>query len=288
VRFAFVEAEKAAFPIRVLCRTLGVSPSGFYAWRRRPAGSARVQRDVALRWQLRVVHAASRGVYGSPRLRQALRMAGERVGRNRIIRLMRVEHLRGRPHRRFRVTTAVDPQAAPAPNRLQQHFAVAVPNRVWVADITALPTAEGWVYLAILLDLCSRRIVGWAVRPTLETEIVCAALHLALPRRVRRAPILHHSDRGAQYTSARYQALLRAHGFRCSMSRSGNCYDNAPAESFFRSLKVELGATGAWSRRTTTSALGDYIERFYNRERLHSSLNYRSPATFEADLAVNV
>ena len=186
------------------------------------------------------------------------------------------------------MTTTADAYAAPAPNHLHQDFAVSVLNRVWVADITALPTQEGWLYLAILLDLCSRRIVGWAVRSTLETDVVCAALQLAVGRRRLDAAVLHHSDRGSQYTSARYQALLRTQGFQCSMSRAGNCYDNAPAESFFRSLKVELGPTGALTRRTARTAVGDYIERFYNRERLHSSLNYRSPATFEADLAAGV
>jgi transposase InsO family protein len=288
VTFAFVEAEKAAFPIRLLCRTLAVTPSGFYAWRRRPVCPPRLTADLTLRRHLRVVHAASRGVYGSPRLLRALRLGGHHVGRNRIIRLMRLEQLRGRPRRRFRLTTTADAHAAPAPNHLRQDFTVAVPNRVWVADITAVPTHEGWLYLAILLDLCSRRIVGWAVRTTLEADVVCAALQLALGRRRLDAAVLHHSDRGAQYTSDRYQALLRAHRFHCSMSRAGNCYDNAPAESFFRSLKVELGPTGALTRRAAATAVGDYIERFYNRERLHSSLYYRSPPTFEADFAVGV
>ena len=194
---------------------------------------------------------------------------------------MRVEQLRGRARRRFRTTTVVDPHAQTATNHLGRRFTVAAPNRVWAADITGIPTHDGWLYLAVLLDLWSRRIVGWALRPTLETDVVCAALQVAVARRAWRRGLLHHSDRGAQYTSDRYQALLRAHRFRCSMSRPGNCYDNAPVESFFRTLKTELGALTQATRRQAVTAVADYIERFYNRERLHSKLNYQSPATFE-------
>jgi len=194
--------------VRVLCRTLGVSASGFYAWQARPTPSRRQWDDLALRHQLRVTHRASRGAYGSPRLHEALRQAGHRVGRKRVIRLMRLDGLRGRLRHRFRTTTVKDPAAQPAANHLARRFAVAAPNRVWSADITAIPTGEGWLYLAVLIDLWSRRVVGWALRPTIETDVVCAALH--------------HSDRGTQYTSDRYQALLRTHGFRKRMkSRSG-------------------------------------------------------------------
>ena len=280
--FAFIATEKATYPLRVLCRTLGVSPSGFYAWQARPVPSPRQQQDARLRHQLRVVHRTSRGVYGSPRLHHALQQAGQRVGRNRIIRLMRAEGLRGRTPRRFRRTTVVDPQAQPATNHLARRFTVPAPNRVWAADMTAIPTADGWLYLAVVLDLWSRRIVGWALRPTMETDVVCAALTLAVARRAWRRGLLHHSDRGAQYTSDRYQTLLRRYGFRCSMSRPGNCYDNAPVESFFRTLKTELGPQTSDTRRAAATVIADYIERFYNRERLHSRLNYQSPATFEA------
>jgi len=282
VTFAFIGAEKATYSVRLLCRTLGVSASGFYAWQARPALSRRHRQDDALRQHLRVAHQASRGVYGSPRLRHVLRQAGQRVGRNRVMRLMRAEGLHGRVRRRFRATTVSDAMAAPAPNQLAQRFTVAAPNRVWAADITAIPTREGWLYLAVLLDLWSRRVVGWALRPTIETDVICAALHVALARRVWRRGVLHHSDRGAQYTSDRYQALLRIHGFQCSMSRAGNCYDNAAVESFFRTLKLELGSQAAATRRQAATAIADYIERFYNRERLHSTLHYQSPADFEA------
>ncbi len=280
--FAFIATEKAAYPIRVLCRTLGVSASGFYAWQARPTPSPRLQHDDVLRHQLRLAHGASRGVYGSPRLHQVLRQAGHRISRKRVIRLMRVEGLRGRARRRFRPTTVVDPHAQPATNHLGRRFTVAAPNRVWAADITGIPTREGWLYLAVLLDLWSRRVVGWALRPTLETEVVCAALQVAVARRPGGRGLLHHSDRGAQYTSDRYQALLRTRGFRCSMSRPGNCYDNAPVESFFRTLKTELGEQTHATRRAAVTAVADYIERFYNRERLHSTLQYQSPAAFEA------
>jgi putative transposase len=281
VTFAFIATEKAAYPMRVLCRTLGVSASGFYAWHARPAPSTRAREDAVLRGYLRGAHGASRGAYGSPRLQQALHQAGHPVGRNRVIRLMRLDGLRGRPRRRFRVTTVADPIAQPAANLLARGFTVAAPNRVWAADITAIPTRDGWLYLAVLLDLWSRRVVGWALRPTLETNLVCAALQLAVARRAWRRGLLHHSDRGAQYTSDRYQALLRTYGFACSMSRPGNCYDNAPVESFFRSLKTELGLPTQVTYRQATTAIADYIERFYNRERLHSTLHYQSPATFE-------
>jgi len=282
VTFAFMATEKAAYPIRVLCRTLGVSASGFYAWQARPAVSGRVRRDEQLRHQLRVAHGASRGVYGSPRLHQVLRQAGHRISRKRVIRLMRADGLRGRARRRFCATTVVDPHAQPATNHLARRFTVAAPNQVWAADITGIPTHEGWLYLAVVLDLWSRRIVGWALRPTLETEVVCAALDVAVARRAWRPGLLHHSDRGAQYTSERYQARLRRHGFRCSMSRPGNCYDNAPVESFFRTLKTELGVPTYPTRRAATTAIAAYIEGFYNRERLHSTLHYQSPAVFEA------
>jgi putative transposase len=241
-----------------------------------------VQQDTTLRHQLRVAHRASRGVYGSPRLHQVLHHAGHRISRKRVIRLMRADGLRGRVRRRFRTTTVVDPHAQPATNQLGRRFTVRAPNRVWTADITAIPTHDGWLYLAVVLDLWSRRIVGWACRATIDTDVVCAALELALARRAWRRGLLHHSDRGAQYTSDRYQALLRRSGFRCSMSRPCNCYDNAPVESFFRTLKTELGPQAHATRPQATTAIADYIERFYNRARLHSTLRYQSPAAFEA------
>jgi transposase InsO family protein len=281
MRFELMLAEKAHYPIQVMARVLGVTPSGYYAWRGRPLIRPQVRRNDSLRRRIRVIHAESRGTYGSPRVVRALRDEGMRVGRNRVIRLMRAEQLRGRPRRRFRVTTQADPTATPASNILARQFAVTGPNRVWAADLTALPTGQGWLYLAVLIDLWSRRVVGWAVRATLEAELVVAAWHMAVGRR-QTAPHLHHSDRGAQYTSDVYQRLLARQQVRCSMSRPGNCWDNAPVESFFRTLKVELAADVTWSTRAAAvRAVHDYIERFYNTTRLHSSLGYQSPARFE-------
>jgi putative transposase len=183
-----------------MCAVLGVTPSGYYAWRGRPLITPQVRANAGLRARIRAIHAESRGRYGSPRVHAALRAEGEQLGRNRVIRLMRAEQLRGRPRRRFRVpTTQADPAATPAPNRLNQVFQATAPNRVWTGDITAMPTGEGWLYLAVLLDLYSRRVVGWAVRPTLETELVCAAWHMASARRRPAAGLIHHSDRGCQY-----------------------------------------------------------------------------------------
>jgi putative transposase len=282
VTFAFIEAEKAVYPVRRICAVLGVSTSGYYVWRGRPLVTPRVRANRGLRARIRAIHAASRGRYGSPRVHRALQAAGECVGRNRVMRLMRGEQLRGRPARRFRVTTQADPTMASAPNVLNQGFTAVAPNRVWTADITAIPAREGWMYLAVLLDLYSRRVVGWAMRPTLDTELVCAAWQMAIVRRCPADGLIHHSDRGCQYTSDRYQALLRAHAVTCSMSRRGNCWDNAPTESFFRTLKVELDEDVWPTRETARRAIAAFIEQFYNRERLHSSLNYQSPVAFEA------
>ena len=265
-----------------MCAVLDVSASGYYAWRGRPLMTPQVRANRALRTRIRAIHAESRGRYGSPRIHRALRAGGERVGRNRVIRVMRADQLRGRPTRRFRVTTEADPIARPAPNRLNQVFAAPAPNRVWTADITALPTMEGWLYLAVLLDLYSRRIVGWAIRASLETDLVCAAWRMAIARRSPGRDLVHHSDRGCQYTSDRYQTLLRAHGVTCSMSRRGNCFDNAPTESFFRTLKVELDHPVWPTRHAAVRAVADFIDDFYNTRRLHSTLDYQSPAAFEA------
>jgi putative transposase len=272
-------AEKANHPVRRMCRVLGVSASGFYAWHQRPA-SARTRTDRRLRLELRASHAASGGSYGSPRLHHALHQRGFRVGRKRVIRLMRAEQLVGRPRRRFRVTTTTDPAAAPAPNHLAQQFTVARRNHVWAGDITAVPTREGWLYLAVLLDLYSRRVVGWALDTTVATSLVLTAWQRALRQRGR-APRVHHSDRGTQYTSAAYQAAMQAHGVRCSMSRRGNCYDNAVVESFFRTLKTDLGPRTWVSRAEAVQRIARYIDDFYNTTRLHSTLGYRSPAQFE-------
>ncbi len=277
--FRVIAAEKALFPIRSLCRTLGVSPSGFYAW---AAREGRPDRDRVIRHAIRVVHAESRGRYGSPRILRVLRARGHRVGRNRVIRVMRAEGLAARRARRFRVTTDSRHRWAPAPDRLQRQFHAAAANRVWVADLTYLETREGWLYLSIVLDLYSRRVVGWAVRPSLHTDLATAALQMALVRRRPRPGVLHHSDRGVQYASAAYQTVLAHHGLVPSMSRAGNCWDNAVAESFFSTLKHELPVRRWATRAAATRDVMAYIDGFYNPVRLHSTLGYHAPAAFEA------
>jgi putative transposase len=281
--FRLIATERAVYPVRVLCRALGVSASGFYAAHGRPP-SPRAQLDTTLRQRLRVEAAAARHTYGSPRLHRCLQAAGHAVGRKRVMRLMRAEGLHARRRRRFRRTTQSAHDQPIAPNHLARGFRVQRPNQVWAADLTYLETAEGWLYLAVVLDLYARRIVGWATRPTLATELPLAALQMALVQRRPAGGGLHHSDRGLQYASAAYRAVLARHGWRASMSGTGNCYDNAVVESFFGSLKRDLDVDQWPSRDAAHAAVRDYIERFYNPVRLHSTLHYQSPVSFEAQV----
>ena len=285
MRFQFVAAEKATYPVRTLCRCLDVSRSGYYAWRERKP-SSRALADVRLTAQLRLAHAESHQRYGRPRLVRALRGRGVAVGGNRVARLMRAAGLRARGRRRFITTTDSAHHLPVVPNRLRQKFGVRQLNRVWAADITACWTQSGWCYLAVVLDLASRRIIGWAVRRTATSELTVAALSLALPRlRRQRTTIIHHSDRGAQYVSDQYRAVLARHRITPSMSRARNCWDNAPVESFFSSLKSELLPDRPWpDGHAATAAIAEYID-FYNRQRLHSSLDYRTPVAFEVEQA---
>jgi transposase InsO family protein len=285
VRFDFIAAEKVRYPIRSLCRCLGVTPSGYYAWVRR-GPSLRARQDLELIQRLRLVHAIHRRVYGRPRWHRALRADGRHVSAKRVARLMRHAGLTATGRRRFRVTTDSTHAWSVAANHLARQFAVPAPHRVWAADITALWTRAGWCYLAVVLDVGSRRIVGWALRDSLAVELVTTALHVALATRPQ--PQLHHSDRGSQYASHAYRALLAARGITVSMSRVGNCWDNAPVESFFSSLKAELVSSAHWaSPREAHCAVADYL-RFYNHTRLHSSLGYQSPVDFEAAFEVAV
>lgn len=247
-----------------------------------------MQRDTALLRRLHVLHAESRRTYGRPRLQRALRAEGIRIGERRVRRLMRQGALIARGRRRYRVTTDSHHAGPMARNQLARAFTVARPNRVWAADITAVWTAEGWLYLAVLLDLASRRVIGWAAQETLETDLPLAALRQALAHRHVGRGLLHHSDRGVQYASARYQALLRQHHIRISMSRKGNCWDNSVVESFFRTLKTELHPMTWPTRADAHGAIADYIDGFYNVQRLHSTLGYRSPADFERPFKVAV
>jgi putative transposase len=283
VRFAFIAAEKARYPVRLLSRCLGVTRSGFYAWQRRTP-SLRSREDLLLTRRLRLVHAIHRRTYGRPRLHRAMRAEGFRLSEKRVARLMRAAGIQAVGRRAYRVTTNSAHTWPVAPNQLQRHFAPGLPDQRWATDITALPTQAGWCYLAIVLDVGSRRVVGWAMRSSLDTELVLAALHVALGSRL--APQLHHSDRGAQYASHAYRQVLAQRDITVSMSRVGNCWDNAIVESFFSSLKAELLSPGQWrTHDEAEAAVASYL-RFYNHQRLHSALGYRSPAQYEAALAV--
>lgn len=281
MRFRFIEAERAFYPIYLLCRCLAVSRSGYYAWRRRPV-SARAKQDARLKTEIAASHSASRRTYGSPRIVRDLREEGHRVSRKRVARLMRELGLEGRRKRRFRATTDSKHRFPVAPNVLMRDFDVDAPNTAWVTDITYLATLEGWLYLAVILDLFSRRVVGYAMSERIDRALVLEALREALVLRPKVRDLVHHSDRGSQYASHDYRDVLDQAGITCSMSRRGNCWDNAVAESFFGTLKMELLyelplQTGS----ATRIAVIDYIEAFYNIRRRHSSLDYRSPVEFE-------
>jgi len=269
--------------MRLLCRCLEVSRSGYYAWARRPP-SRRAQTDARLTAQLRLAHADSGRTYGRPRLVHALRARGIAVSGKRVARLMRAAGLHARGRRRFRVTTDSAHRYPVAPNRLRRRFAVATVNAVWAADMTACATGDGWCYFAVVLDLASRRVIGWAVRRSPTYELVISALQQALAHRRPRATLLHHSDRGIQYANRPYRDLLARHRITASMSRLGDCWDNAPVESFFSTFKAETASDRAWlDAHEAAGAIGEYLD-FYNRRRLHSSLGYRSPLEFEAAL----
>lgn len=265
-----------------MCKTLEVSRSGFYAWLGRKE-SDRACEDRRLTALIRGIFAESRGIYGVPRVHRILRQRGQRCGRKRVARLMRRAGLRSKTKRRFRVKTTDSKHGHPiAPDRLQQDFSIDAVNKVWLSDITYIATDEGWLYLASIMDLCSRKIVGWSMASTLHTTIVVDALRMAIDLRRPEPGLIHHSDRGVQYASAEFRAMLAAHDLVASMSRQGNCYDNAVKESFFHTLKTELVNHERYRTRDEARAsVFEYIEAFYNRQRIHSSLDYQSPADFE-------
>jgi transposase InsO family protein len=263
---------RGQYPLRLMCRVLAVSPAGFYAWQRRPP-SGRQREDTRLRVTVAALHRQSRQTYGSPRILRDLRAAGERVAKKRVARLLREQGLVGRPPRRFQVTTD------------SRHGHAIAPNRVWATDVTYVATWAGWLYLAVVLDVGSRRVVGWALSARLDRHLVLTALDRALTRRRPAAGLLHHSDRGSVYASSDYQARLAAAGIVASMSRCGDCWDNAVVESFFATLKRELLARHRWpSREAASAAIAEYIDRWYNLHRRHSTLGYLSPAAYEARL----
>jgi transposase InsO family protein len=264
-----------------MCAVLKVSASGYYAWLKRTP-SARQAANERLLAAIQREYAASRQTYGSPRIHAALQQQGLRVGRKRVARLMQAAGLVGRgPRRRRPVTTQPDAPGRVAPNLLAQNFTAQRPNETWLGDITYIETLEGWLYLALVLDLFSRTIVGWAMADHLGASLVAQALQLALGRRRPDAPLRHHSDRGSQYTSTPVLTVLAAHHIQLSMSGTGNCYDNAPMESFIGTLKTECASAPFASRQAARQAIFEYIEVWYNRQRLHSALGYLSPAAFE-------
>lgn len=276
-----MQQEKAEFPITTLCRVLDVSTSGYYAWIERPP-STRAQEDAILLERIRAIHTRSRETYGTRRILADLREQGIRCARKRIARLMRQAGLAGAQRRRYRGTTRRKPDAAAAPDLVQRDFTASAPNALWVADVTYVPTGEGWLYLSIVLDAWSRRVVGWAMGDTLCTQLVVDALDMAMWNRRPTAEVVHHSDRGAQYTSLAFGRRCRQAGVVPSMGSVGDAYDNALAEAFFATLETELLQWHTFAtRRSARLALFEFIEGWYNSHRRHSALDYLSPAEFE-------
>ena len=286
MKFRFISDHKGQWPVRTLCRVLGVSPAGYYAWRSRPESTRAVVNRELLEHVQRL-YAQHRGHYGSPGLHAALRAEGRGVSRGRVERLMRQHGIRATASRRFRPVTTDSRHGLPvAPNLLEQRFVASAPNQVWLADITYVPTGEGWLYLAAVLDLATRKVVGWAMRDHLRSELATAALLMAIQRQRPAPGLTHHSDRGGQYASGEYQKILQQAEMKGSMSRTGNCYDNAPMESFFHTLKVELVHQRRWATRDEARRdLFAYLEGYYNRQRIHSALGYLTPDQAERRMA---
>lgn len=282
MKFAFIAKHRQVWPTRTMCRMLNVSTSGFYEWYGRPP-SARALENAKLLMRIRESHALSGGTYGSPRVHQDLRVAGEQCSENRVARLMRTADIRANPKpRRKPGDTGVRPEHSIAPNVLERDFTAPGPNQKWVADFTYIWTGEGWLFLAVVLDLFSRRVVGWSMQPSMTAQLVLDALMMALWRRNKPSELLVHSDQGSQYTSEDFQRLLAAEGITCSMSRRGDCWDNAAVESFFASLKKERVHRNIYATRDDARAdIFDYIEGFYNSRRRHSTLGQISPMEFE-------
>jgi putative transposase len=281
MRFRLIDAAKEDFPVQRLCQVLDVSSSGYFAWRSRPA-SPHQREDLVILAHIRSAFTLSNETYGSPRMTRELQDEGLKVGRRRTARLMRENGLKARQKRRFKRTTDSHHAFPVAPNLLAQDFSATRPNQKWNADISYVWTSEGWLYLAVVLDLFARRVVGWAVSDRLHKELALEALRNALAIRQPPAGLTHHADRGSQYCSIEYQAELRKHGIRISMSGKGNCYDNSVVETFFKTLKSELvWRTVFQTRAEAKAAIGRYIDGFYNSVRRHSTLDYVSPIQFE-------
>lgn len=286
MRYRAIQECDRRYPIRLMCRAVAVSPAGYYAWRARPESPRAVANRVLLT-AIRRLHHESRQTYGSPRIWRALREQGHQVGEHRVARLMRQADLQAKTVSRWRVTTDSVHRLPVAANHLNQQFTVAAPNQVWAGDITYVWTREGWLYLAVLLDLYSRRVVGWAMSQRITVELTQQALTMALAKRAPTAGLLHHSDRGSQYAATSYQRVLEEYGCIPSMSRTGNCWDNACVESFFGTLKRErIHHRQYRTREEAKLEIFEYLEVFYNRQRRHSTLGYQSPAGYEAKAAV--
>ena len=279
--FRFVEREKADLPVTTMCRMLGVSPSGYWAWQGRPP-SARSLADAELTGRIRQAHQLSRGTYGSPRVHAELAATGQPCGRKRVARLMRAAGIAGVHRRRYHATTVRDAAAVPAPDLVKRDFHPAGPDRLWVADITALPTAQGFLYLAMVLDAWSRRVVGWSMDRSASAGLVTRALDMAITRRRPGNGLIHHSDHGSQYTSIAFGRRMREAGIAASMGSVGDSYDNAMAESFFASLETELIDRTVWrDHHQARVEVFDWLEVFYDRVRRHSALGYLAPAEYE-------
>jgi transposase InsO family protein len=280
--FGFVDEHRHIWPVRTICAVLGVSVSGYYAWRRRPESKRSIENRALLN-DIRCAHAESGGCYGAPRVHAALRAAGRYVGRHRVARLMRLAGLRGLAAIPRRVRTTDSRHDYPiAPNRLRRNFMATAPNQVWLADLTYIRTGEGWLFLAALIDMHTRKVVGWSMRETLHASIALEALEMAIKRQRPAPGLVQHSDRGIQYAADEYRQALAAAKITPSMSRKGNCLDNAPMESFFHTLKVERVHHRVYATRDEARRdLFAYIEGFYNSRRLHSAIGYRSPADME-------
>jgi putative transposase len=286
MRYRAIQEHDRRVPIRLMCRALAVSPAGYYAWRDRPESRRSVHNRTLLS-AIRVIHRESRETYGSPSIWDALIKQGHGVGKHRIARLMRAEGIRAKTVKKWRATTQSSHRMPVAANVLDRQFSITRPNRVWAGDITSLWTTEGWLYLAVVLDLYSRAVIGWALEARLTGDLARQALTMAIRHRAPKSGLLHHSDRGSQYAATAYQQLLTTHGMTGSMSRRGNCWDNACVESFFGTLKRELIYHRQYrTREEATQDIFEYIEVFYNRLRRHSTLGYYSPAEFEARTAV--